>query len=66
MNFFCLNEPFDQGYMYIEQVCFSEEINISTAHTAPQHLVFSVMQSLHTDHMQMGLIEVSICRRLLQ
>ena len=33
------------------------------AHTAPQHLVCRVVQSLHTNHMQMSIIEVSICRR---
>ena len=31
--------------------------------TAPQHLVCRVVQSLHTNHMQMCIIEVSICRR---
>eukprot|EP00731_Ephydatia_muelleri_P013950 Em0007g1260a len=32
--------------------------------TAPQHLVCRVVQSLHTNHMQMSIIEVFICRRL--
>ena len=32
--------------------------------TAPQHLVCRVVQSLHINHMQMGIIEVFICRRL--
>ena len=33
-------------------------------HTAPQHLVCRVVQSLHINHMQMSIIEVFICRRL--
>ena len=33
-------------------------------HTAPQHLVCGVVQSLHSNHMQMSIIEVFICRRL--
>ena len=33
-------------------------------HTAPQHLVCRVVQSLHINHMQTGVIEVFICRRL--
>ena len=32
--------------------------------TAPQHLVCRVVQSLHTNHMQMSIVEVFICRRL--
>ena len=32
--------------------------------TAPQHLVCRVVQSLHINHMQTGIIEVFICRRL--
>ena len=32
--------------------------------TAPQHLVCRVVQSLHMNHMQMFIIEVSMCRRL--
>ena len=32
--------------------------------TVQQHLVCRVVQSLHTNHMQMSIIEVSICRRL--
>ena len=32
--------------------------------TAPQHLVCRAVQSLHTNHMQMGIIEVFICRHL--
>ena len=32
--------------------------------TAPQHLVCRAVQSLHTNHMQMSIIEVFICRRL--
>ena len=32
--------------------------------TVPQHLVCRVVQSLHTNHMQMSIIEVFICRRL--
>ena len=32
--------------------------------TAPQHLVCRVVQSLHINHMQMGIIEVFICRIL--
>ena len=39
-----------------------------TAHdisnTAPQHLICRVVQSLHTNHMQMSIIEVFIRRRL--
>ena len=31
--------------------------------TKPQHLVCRVVQSLHTNHMQMSIIEVSICKR---
>ena len=34
------------------------------AYTAPQHLVCRAVQSLHTNHMQMSIIEVFICRRL--
>ena len=37
---------------------------IPVAPTAPQHLVCRVVQSLHTNHMQMSIIEVFICRRL--
>ena len=33
-------------------------------HTALQHLVCRAVQSLHINHMQMSIIEVSICRRL--
>ena len=33
-------------------------------YTAPQHLVCRVVQSLHTNHMQMSIVEVFICRRL--
>ena len=32
--------------------------------TAPQHLVCRVVQSLHTNHIQMSIVEVFICRRL--
>ena len=32
--------------------------------TAPQHLVCRAVQSLHINHMQMGIIEVFICRCL--
>ena len=32
--------------------------------TVPQHLVCRVVQSLHTNHMQMSIVEVFICRRL--
>ena len=32
--------------------------------TAPQHLVCRAVQSLHINHLQMSIIEVSICRRL--
>ena len=32
--------------------------------TAPQHLVCIAVQSLHINHMQTGIIEVFICRRL--
>ena len=32
--------------------------------TAPQHLVCRVVRSLHTNHMQMSIVEVFICRRL--
>ena len=32
--------------------------------TAPQHLVCRAVQSLHINHMQTGIIEVFICRRL--
>ena len=32
--------------------------------TTPQHLVCRVVQSLHTNHMQMSIVEVFICRRL--
>ena len=39
-------------------------VGIITCITAPQHLVCRVVQSLHTNHMQMGIIEVFICRRL--
>ena len=35
-----------------------------TSHTAPQHLVCRVVQSLHTNHMQMSIVEVFVCRRL--
>ena len=34
------------------------------SYTAPQHLVCRAVQSLHTSHMQMSIIEVFICRRL--
>ena len=40
---------------------------LSTFHsliTAPQHLVCRAVQSLHINHMQTGIIEVFICRRL--
>ena len=36
----------------------------TTVRTAPQHLVCRAVQSLHINHMQMSIIEVSICRRL--
>ena len=32
--------------------------------TAPQHLVCRAVQSLHINHLQMSIIELSICRRL--
>ena len=32
--------------------------------TAPQHLVCRVVQSLHTNHVQMSIVEVFVCRRL--
>ena len=32
--------------------------------TAPQHLVCRAVQSLHTNHMQMSIVEVFVCRRL--
>ena len=32
--------------------------------TEPQHLVCRVVQSRHTNHMQMSIVEVFICRRL--
>ena len=41
-----------------------EMINITTTITAPQHLVCRAVQSLHINHMQTGIIEVFICRRL--
>ena len=36
----------------------------TTPDTAPQHLVCRAVQSLHINRMQMGIIEVFICRRL--
>ena len=35
-----------------------------TTCTAPQHLICRAVQSLHINHMQMGIIEVFMCRRL--
>ena len=37
-------------------------LRLSHQLTAQQHLVCRVVQSLHTNHMQMSIIEVSICR----
>ena len=37
---------------------------VIVVNTAPQHLVCRVVQSLHNNHMQMSIIEVSMCRRL--
>ena len=36
----------------------------SLTECAQQHLICRVVQSLHTNHMQMSIIEVSICGRL--
>ena len=38
--------------------------SVSRNFTAPQHLVCRAVQSLHTNHIQMSIIEVFICRRL--
>ena len=58
-------------------VCSPKDVIIDTIHvgihgcmqlvaiiTAPQHLVCRVVQSLHTNHMQMGIVEVFVCRRV--
>ena len=45
---------------YIRQHYAEMNVNL----TAPQHLVCRAVQSLHINHMQMGIIEVFICRRL--
>ena len=50
---------FSQLYGYMVMVC-----GIMPSLTAPQHLVCRAVQSLHINHMQTGIIEVFICRRL--
>ena len=44
-------------------LCMAEDLQ-SYVFTAPQHLVCRVVQSLHTNHMQMSIVEVFVCRRL--
>ena len=44
-------------------VCLYQQ-NATMPLTAPQHLVCRAVQSLHINHMQAGIIEVFICRRL--
>ena len=39
-------------------------LEAATSCTAPQHLVCRAVQSLHTNHMQMSIVEVFICRHL--
>ena len=53
----------------LEESCKAVEIkdiisDTPTTDTAPQHLVCRVVLSLHTNHMQMSIVEVFICRRL--
>ena len=47
----------------LHTTCY-HQLKFTAAITAPQHLVCRVVQSLHTNHMQMSIIEVSICRCL--
>ena len=66
-HFFCSEDPPRQTYIStldtISTIHPPSRTN-QTSYTAPQHLVCRVVQSLHTNHMQMSIIEVFICRRL--
>ena len=60
-------EEAEQGHDLLVKFCIEFErlygIEKVTP-TAPQHLVCRAVQSLHINHMQTGIIEVFICRRL--
>ena len=51
-------------HMKIIHVTFHMCGKYISPYTAPQHLVCRAVQSLHINHMQTGIIEVFICRRL--